>query len=399
MLELPTFSTKATDDLCKEIAKKSKGVCFLGFSGGKDSVCAWLQLRKFFDTIIPFHCATIPGMSFREKALRYYEEEFETHILRMMDASLTSDLIQGIYQLREDGPFISDQGWHRFDKLELVEFLRATYNLPRAWCAFGIQASDSQDRRIQCVQYQGRHDSNKTFYPCWDWPHGKIIETVRESGLRLSSEYLYSCRTIEGTPSATYTTILREHFPADYKKLVDWYPLVEAKVCREKLNERVSRELMLRRVEAEKAQQDEQIRECESEAEDGERILEEADRTNGGTVVGKENVRKALSALIIRELKDQDRLKRRRELKRLCWAEAKELGMKLKELEAMKGTPEEVARSIHDMKVALDRAAAERAPYAGRMKSQAELEAPDDDEPSIGGGDDELNFDFGGDGL
>ena len=73
--------------------------------------------------------------------------------------------------------------------------------------------------------------------------------------------------------------------------------------------------------------------------------------------------------------------------------------MKLKDLEAMKGTPEEVARSIHDMKVALDRAAAERAPYAGRMKCQAEMEAPDEDEPSIGGGDDELNFDFGGDGL
>ena len=401
MLGLPSFSTPATDALCKEIARKSKGICFLGMSGGKDSVCAWLQLRKFFDTIIPFHCATIPGMVFREKALRHYEEEFDQHILRMMDASLTSDLIQGIYQLREDGPFISEQGWHRYDKLELVEFLRTKYNLPRAWCAFGIQASDSQDRRIQCVQYQGRHDSNKTFYPCWDWPHGKIIETVRESGIRLGPEYLYSSRTIEGTPSATYTTILRKHFPRDYKELVDWYPLVEAKVFREKINERVSREMMLRRVEAEKAQQEETIRECEAEAEEGERILEEADRTNGGTVVGEENVHKALSALTIRELKNQDRLKRRRALKRLCWEEAKALGMKLKDLEAMKGTPEEVAEAIHDMKVALDRAAAERAPFAGRMKSRAEMEEPDEGEPTLGGGDgeDEFHFEFGGDGL
>ena len=243
MLPLPTFSTPATDALCKQIAKKSKGVCFLGFSRGKDSVCAWLQLRRFFDRIIPFHCATLPGLEFAEKALRYYEDEFERHILRMMDASLSSDLIQGIYQLREDGEFIRSLGWHRFDKLEVVEYLRAEFNLPRAWCAFGIQASDSIDRRIYCTTDQGRNDSHKTFYPCWDWPHKAIIDTVRESGLKLSSEYLYSSRTIEGTPSATYTDILREHFPRDYRVLKDFYPLVEAKGCREKLNARVLDEL------------------------------------------------------------------------------------------------------------------------------------------------------------
>lgn len=250
MLPLPTFSTKASDALCQEIAKKSKGICFLGMSGGKDSVCAWLQLRKYFSQIIPFHCATLPGMRFREKALRYYEGKFDRHILRMMDASLSSDLLQGIYQLRCDAPFIASLGWHRYDKLEVVEFLRATFNLPRAWCAFGIQASDSIDRRIYCAQYEGKNAKNKTFYPCWDWPHGKVIETVQEAGLALGPEYRYSSRTIEGTPSATYTDVLREHFPSDYKTLVDFYPLVEAKGARERLNARVAAAFRDRRVSA-----------------------------------------------------------------------------------------------------------------------------------------------------
>ena len=243
MLPYPTFSTPATDALCKEIAKKSRGVVFLGFSGGKDSICAWLQLRKYFQRIIPFHCATLPGMTFREKALRYYEYEFDAHILRMMDSSLSNDLLQGIYQLREDAPFINSPGWHRFDKLELLEYLRCLYNLPKAWCAFGIQASDSQDRRIQCMKYEGRHASNKTFYPCWDWPHGKVVDTVAEAGLKLSSEYLYSSRTIEGTPSATYTEILREHYPEDYATLRAFYPLVEAKCARERLNASVAQSM------------------------------------------------------------------------------------------------------------------------------------------------------------
>ena len=250
MLPLPTYETKASDALCRDIAKRSRGVCFLGFSGGKDSLCAWLQLRKYFDRIIPFHCATLPGMTYRERALKYYEYEFGTHILRLMDPNIQSDLTQGIYQLREDGPFIESLGWRRYDKLELIDYLRMVYSLPRAWCAFGIQASDSIDRRIQCKQYEGRHDSNRTFYPCWDWPHEKVVGTVREAGLKLSSEYLYSSRTIEGTPSATYTEILRKHFPRDYEVLRTFYPLCEAKVKREQLNEAVGRELMLARAAA-----------------------------------------------------------------------------------------------------------------------------------------------------
>ena len=248
MVPLPTFSTPATDALCKEIAKKSHGVCFLGFSRGKDSLAAWQQCRRYFDRVIPFHAAWIPGLRFAEETLRYYEDEFDTHILRMMEASLSSDLLQGIYQLREDAPYIGSLGWHRFDKLELLEFLRAKFNLPRAWCAFGINACDSQDRRIQCVQFKGRHETNRSFYPTWDWPHKEIVRVGEEAGLKLSSEYRYTSRTIEGTPSATHTLILKEHYPEDFKLLKAFYPLCEAKVFRERLNERVLDEMKADRI-------------------------------------------------------------------------------------------------------------------------------------------------------
>ena len=70
---LPTFNTDVTDALCKEIANKSKGVCFLGFSHGKDSVLAFLQLSRYFKRIIPFHCASVPHLKFVDAILDYYE--------------------------------------------------------------------------------------------------------------------------------------------------------------------------------------------------------------------------------------------------------------------------------------------------------------------------------------
>lgn len=234
---LPTFNTETTDALCKEIAKKSKGVCFLGFSHGKDSVLAFLQLKRYFKRIIPFHCASIPNMKFVNAILDYYEYEFQTKILRLMGEDLAISMKRLVYQEPKDADACFDEFGEveDYNKLDILEYLRKQYNLPRAWCAFGVNAGDSQDRRIYCNKTGGKSDINRTFYPTWDWPRSEIITALRESGLKLAPEYKYSKRSIGGVPCATYNKILKEHFPEDFKTLLKWYPLAELKTRREKI--------------------------------------------------------------------------------------------------------------------------------------------------------------------
>lgn len=236
---LPTYSTPATDALCTEIAKKSKGTIFFGFSGGKDSLAAWLQLRKFFTRIIPFHCASIPNLDYKTKYLDYLEEQFQTKILRLMGEDLPMALVRYVYQ---ESPWACDEidqflEVEDYSKVEILEYLRYKFNLPRAWCAFGISASDSIDRRIYCNKTGGKNESHRSFYPCWDWPRSEIIGAIRDSGIKLSAEYRYAKRSMGGVPSATYNKIMREHFPRDFEKLLKWYPLAETKDYREELLE------------------------------------------------------------------------------------------------------------------------------------------------------------------
>ena len=73
--------TEASRRLCEEISSMTGGRCLLGFSRGKDSIAAWLYLRGFFSEVIPFHCSSIPHLSFVDESLDYYEDVFKTKII------------------------------------------------------------------------------------------------------------------------------------------------------------------------------------------------------------------------------------------------------------------------------------------------------------------------------
>ena len=237
MLNLPRFSTPATDALCAEIAKKSHGVAILMCSRGKDSLCAWLQLRKFFNRIIPFHCATIPDYQFANEYMDYLEGAFGTRILRMMGEDLKMALVRHIYQ---DSPWECDVidavfPDEDYTKLDVLEYLRMKFNLPRAWCAVGISQNDSIDRLIYCRKNGGKNLKNKTFYPCYDWPREEMFNAIYEAGLYVAPEYKYTKRSMGGIPSATYNKVLMEHFPRDWELTKKWYPLAEVKNYREEM--------------------------------------------------------------------------------------------------------------------------------------------------------------------
>lgn len=236
-MNLPEFNTAATDALCKEIAKKSHGTIFLMLSGGKDSLCAWLQLQKYFPRIIPFHCASLPGYEYVDNYLDYLEYKFQTRILRLMGEDLKMALVRHVYQVAPWECDLIDDSFEDkdFSKLDVLEYLRMKFNLPRAWCAVGISMNDSIDRLIYCRKTGGKNEANRTFYPCWDWPRAALLDAIYESGIEVAPEYKYTKRSMGGVPSATYNKVMMEHFPRDWERTKFWYPLAEVKNYREEM--------------------------------------------------------------------------------------------------------------------------------------------------------------------
>lgn len=97
-------------ELCEKLAEEAGGACLLAFSAGKDSVAAWLHLRKFFPRIVPFYRYLIPGLEFVDRGIRMYEDFFETKVMRVPHPSLGRMLANLVYQPPERCAIIEESG-------------------------------------------------------------------------------------------------------------------------------------------------------------------------------------------------------------------------------------------------------------------------------------------------
>jgi hypothetical protein len=223
--------TEASRRLCEQIASISGGRCFLGFSRGKDSIAAWLFLREFFDTIIPFHCASVPHLSFVDESIGYFERKFETKIYRCLGGETSTAIQNLIYQPLEDEEGIDALELLKYDNHDIVALLREKYGAD-VWCAFGINMSDSIDRRIYVKKYQGRNDGHKTFYPCFDWSKYQIMLAIDRAGIVLPGDYRLAARSLAGIPNIRHLQRMEEIYPRDMERIELWFPFIRAQLAR-----------------------------------------------------------------------------------------------------------------------------------------------------------------------
>ena len=221
-----------SDELCREIARESGGVCFLSFSRGKDALAAWLNLTRFFDRVIPFTCAAVPHVPFADEYLAYVERVFGTHVIRLQDGGLYSMIDALQFQYPHDEPWIEKAQLPIYDAQNMADALRTHLGLPRAWTAYGLNASDSIDRMITVRQCRGRYYGTRSFYPNYDWTHAQIMQVLKDSGIALSNEYHIASRSVAGAPLPHTLLAVERRAPDLLARLEHFYPLIRASLAR-----------------------------------------------------------------------------------------------------------------------------------------------------------------------
>lgn len=222
----------SSEALIAKVKELSGDTILMSFSGGKDSIAMWLYLREHF-TIIPYFLYWVPGLSFVEESMDYYEEFFDTEITRMPHPLFYKMLREKAYQPPEN--------WAALDALQLADFdfadiddILADYFFDDGFpfTAIGMRMKDNIDRRNMILQ-KGTLGTGRRryYYGIWDWDVDQVSKIILKSGIKLSKEYKYWGRTLAAF-DYQYLKPLKVNFPEDFQRIQQWFPLIDLEIFR-----------------------------------------------------------------------------------------------------------------------------------------------------------------------
>ena len=223
---------KNGDDVCRYVRERSGGTVLLGYSGGKDSISALMKLRKHFDRIVLYHLWCVPGLEFVGEYIAYAEQKLGKHIVQLPHPAFYRWINHATYQAPERLRIIDAVGWPNFEYDDMRGAVIEDCGLPEdVWTATGVRAADSPMRRASLIKNQGVNPKRRYFYPCWDWNKERLLAELVREGIKLPIDYKVFGRSFDGL-DLRFLVKIREHFPRDYKTILDWFPLVDMEIAR-----------------------------------------------------------------------------------------------------------------------------------------------------------------------
>jgi hypothetical protein len=205
----------------------------LAFSCGKDSIAAWLALRERGFDVVPYHLSLVPGLEFVEGGIRYFEKWFGVPVKRLLHPSFSRQLRDYNFQPPRRTLSIYDMQLPNVEYSDVYEHLRREFgrSLP---IATGVRAADSPLRRSAIKRTGAWNPTQGTACVCFDWSTKEVYQKIADDGIMLPVDYELFGRSFDGL-DWRFLAPLRDRFPRDYQRILDWFPLADLELCRREL--------------------------------------------------------------------------------------------------------------------------------------------------------------------
>lgn len=211
-------------------AAEHGGRHIVSFSLGKDAIASWLVLRKHDIDCVPYYLYLVPDLEFVEESIRYFEGYFSQPIMRLPHPSLFRMIDNAVFQPPERISVIDDLNPIRIKYEDIYDAVRGEHGLTRqSLIASGVRAADSIVRRLS-FQRHG-HIRKDCFYPVWNFRKKDIYALMGAEGVKLPIDYEVFGRSFDGI-DARFLVPIKQHFPRDYERILEWFPLADLEVFR-----------------------------------------------------------------------------------------------------------------------------------------------------------------------
>ena len=208
-------------DMVKTQAKITDSV-IVAFSGGKESIVTLDLCFRYFNNVKPFFMYIVPGLSFQEKTIKWYENRYQTEIIRMPHMDVSEFYHYGSFRRPDpEFPIVSINDIYHYIRLETGIY----------WIAAGERIKDSIVRRAM-IKHSGSIDLKRgRFYPLCEWNKREVIGYIKKHRLYLgedSRKLGFSFKSL----AADELLMVKQYFPEDYNKILRLYPFAGAAVKR-----------------------------------------------------------------------------------------------------------------------------------------------------------------------
>lgn len=221
-------------ELCDMMKAEFGPRVLLKFSGGKDSIAAALVLQEHFDEIVPLHLYTLPGLSFVEEAMDYYSRKLfggrpilqgpHPRLFRFWQEATFMDPASAAVASAINCPIPEFE--------DLNEFARVQAGLPDdALAATGVRYSETAIRAQSIYKLGPVMRGSQQWFPIWEYSKQEVFDLIAKHDVALPGEYEAGNKSFDGL-HVGYLMPIRQKYPEDYRKICEWFPLIEAEMWR-----------------------------------------------------------------------------------------------------------------------------------------------------------------------
>lgn len=223
---------KNSAELMRKMANRCNGETMLAFSCGKDSISAWVELRKYFTKITPVYYYQVPNLSFIESSLNYYEDFFQTEIIRLPNPLIYRMLNSGMYQTPQTNKIIQSFQFPIPTREQMAQFVREDFKVSsNAYLSVGNRMADNPLRRLSIKTKGAVSEKQKKWFPIYDYLIEDVVRSIREAGVKLPADYHLFGKSFDGL-SYRFIEPVKRYYPADYKKIRAFFPFIDNEIMK-----------------------------------------------------------------------------------------------------------------------------------------------------------------------
>ena len=202
-------------------ASRISDQCIVFFSGGKDSIVTLDLCARYFKRIHVVFMYMVPGLSFQEAQLQWYEDKYGVEIERIPHFMMSEILRYGVFRKHDfNVPIVKIT--------DIYKYLRATNEI--WWIAAGERIADSIVRRAMIKNSGSIDEKRGRVYPVAHWNKQEVMRYIQHHRLKLTPEMRVLGNSFSFDPRQFPK--LKEHYPKDYEKIMEWFPFIEAVTMR-----------------------------------------------------------------------------------------------------------------------------------------------------------------------